>query len=97
MIRRQYITDAENAAKGPMVKAGQTAPSHKAPVKAAAAPAKATPANAATSAVKTPIGKTIKARKAATLTLKAQAEAKSDEKKKLPDHRRWSGVFKPNG
>ena len=98
-IRRQYIPDADIATKGPMVMTGQTASSNKAPVKVAAAPAKETPAKAApqagsqpkapakaqtkaaTSAAKSPIGKTVKA---AMVTLKAQQEAKSEEKRKLP-------------
>ena len=48
MIRRQYTTGAAiTNAQGPMVKAGQTAPSAKAPEKPAVVPAKATPAKAA--------------------------------------------------
>lgn len=90
VIWRQYIPDAEISTKGPKVMAESNT---KAPEKTAVAPAKAAPqvgsqpkapAKAATSTVKPPIGKTIKACKAATVTLKAQNKAKSEEKKKLP-------------
>ena len=64
----------------PAKAAPQAGSQPKAPAKA---PAKAAP-KAVTITAKSPIGKTIKARKAATVTLKAQNEAKNEEKKKLP-------------